>query len=103
MLASQRKGIVQSVGKNDLVEPWVPIAKIDDASIEKHPPHADERRIEHGLDFFSLCLETLAPLLNSFCIVQAKVFDVGRNESGVAHGANGFPGRGDVCRGAIIS
>src|SRR5262249_25589852 len=102
IFARKRQGVVQSVGKHDLVEPWVPIAKIDDASIEKHPPHSDERRIEHRLNFFGMRLESLAPLFNRFCIVQAKVFDVRRNEPGFSHGTNDLVERWNISTGEDI-
>src|SRR5882762_5509873 len=102
MLAREGKGVVQSVCKEDLIEPWGPIAKIDDATIEKHPPHANEGDIEHRLDFFGLRLVPYAPLLNRSGVVQAKVFDVGWNEPDFAHGAYDFVECGNVSAGEDV-
>ena len=102
IFAREGNGVVQSVRKQDMIEPWASVAKIDDTPIEKHPPHANERRIEHRFNLFDLCLESCAPLLNRSCVVQAKVFDVRRNESGFAHGTNNFVERGNVSTGEDV-
>ena len=102
VLAREGDGVVQSVRKQDVIEPYVPIAKIGGASVEEHSPHANERRIVHRLDLFGMDLESCAPLLERSCVVQAKIFDVRWNELGFAHGPYNFVEHWDVSTGEDI-
>ena len=88
MFPRHGKRIVQSIGKKNLVKPYITPPKGSRTATEVHAPGSDKSLIKHFFDLVRVFFKTFGPLIKCCRIVEAQVLDIDRDKAFIAHGSN---------------